>query len=118
VQAVDDEHETAVSVADDGSGIVLTTQCLPSQLSVKFPTDPDPTAMQNTADEHDTAFNWPPGTIGTGIDCNDQLDAPAPCAPIKNTTTTSSTPSNRDPRTSATTRRPIFAHLRSETFQT
>ena len=82
--------------------MLLTVQLLPSHSSVMFPSGPDPTAMQNSADEHDTADNWPKGIIGLGIGCTDQVDAPAPQAQTNATATTNSAPTiTRDPRASA-----------------
>jgi hypothetical protein len=102
MHAVGDEHDTAASVAEAGVEMLLTVQSLPSHNSVTFPTGPDPTAIQNRADEHDTADSWPKGISGLGTGCTDQLDAPAPRAPTNATATTNSTPTRtREPRASA-----------------
>lgn len=94
VQAVGDEHEMPSSAATDASGRLSTAHDAPSQRSAKSPFGPDPTAMHQLADGHDTAVSWPAGKVGAGTDCTTQPDAPAADAATVNSARQTSRPTS------------------------
>jgi hypothetical protein len=94
VQAVVDEQEMLFRAPTDASWRLSTAHDAPSQRSAKPPFGPDPAAMHQLADGHDTAVSWPAGKVGAGTDCTTQPDALATDTATINTARQTSRPTS------------------------